>query len=147
MIAECHLKSTGGSMDAVFVPGATKDDLDMDAVREYMRIAVKCKRRDFDLDEDPWRILLKVEKRKQFEDRRQREKKDLHLAIRMEDIQPRIEVAKPSRQQVQPVKQAQKPKAEVNHQTKKRGGFLTFFRDLFSSRLKYSNISHRVTPS
>lgn len=59
-IAECHLKSTGGSMDAVFVPGATKDDLDMDAVREYMRIAVKCKRRDFDLDEDPWRILLKV---------------------------------------------------------------------------------------
>lgn len=59
-IAECHLKSTGGSMDAVFVPGATKDDLDMDAVREYMRIAVKCKRRDFDLDEDPWRILLKI---------------------------------------------------------------------------------------
>ena len=59
-IAECHLKSTGGSMDAVFVPGATKDDLDMDAVREYMHIAVKCKRRDFDLDEDPWRILLKI---------------------------------------------------------------------------------------
>ena len=28
-IAECHLKSTGASMDAVFVPGATKDDLDM----------------------------------------------------------------------------------------------------------------------
>ena len=28
-IAECHLKSTGSSMDAVFVPDATKDDLDM----------------------------------------------------------------------------------------------------------------------
>jgi predicted HTH transcriptional regulator len=27
-IAECHLKSTGSSMDAVFVPDATKEDLD-----------------------------------------------------------------------------------------------------------------------
>ena len=59
-IAECHLKSTGGSMDAILVPGATKDDLDMDSVREYMRVAVKCRRRDFNLDEDPWRILMKI---------------------------------------------------------------------------------------
>ena len=60
-IAECHLKSTGGSMDAVFVPGATKDDLNMDAVRKYMRRSVEKKRRAFFEDEDPWEVLLKLE--------------------------------------------------------------------------------------
>lgn len=59
-IAECHLKSTGGSPDAVFVPGAVRDELDVEAVRDYMRIAVDRKRRDFRLDEDPWRILRKL---------------------------------------------------------------------------------------
>lgn len=59
-IAECHLKSTGSSMDAVFVPDATKDDLDMDVVRKYMRKAVKENRRAFADDEDPWRALMKL---------------------------------------------------------------------------------------
>ena len=60
-IAECHLKSTGGSMDAVFVPGATKDDLSMDAVRKYMRRSVEKKRRSYSEDEAPWEVLLKLE--------------------------------------------------------------------------------------
>jgi len=60
-IAECHSKSTGSSMDAVFVPGATKDDLDMDAVRRYMRKAVREGRRDYSEDEDPWSVLKKLE--------------------------------------------------------------------------------------
>lgn len=59
-IAECHLKSTGSSMDAVFVPDATKDDLDMDVVRKYMRKAVMENRRAFAADEDPWRALMKL---------------------------------------------------------------------------------------
>ncbi|MCQ2395801.1 MAG: putative DNA binding domain-containing protein [Kiritimatiellae bacterium] len=46
-IAECHLKSTGSSMDAVIVPGATKDDLDLEVVRRYMRKAAQEKRRDY----------------------------------------------------------------------------------------------------
>lgn len=60
-IAECHLKSTGGSMDAVFVPGATRDDLSMEAVRRYMARAVANKRRNFLDDDDPWETLLKLE--------------------------------------------------------------------------------------
>lgn len=60
-IAECHLKSTGGSMDAVFVPGATKDDLNLDAVRRYMRKSVEKGRRAYAEDEDPWEVLLKLE--------------------------------------------------------------------------------------
>ena len=60
-IAECHLKSTGGSMDAVFVPGATKDDLNMDAVRKYMMRSIEKKRRSYSEDEDPWEVLLKLE--------------------------------------------------------------------------------------
>ena len=60
-IAEFHLKSTGGSMDAVFVPGATKDDLSMDAVRKYMRRSVEKKRRSYSEDEDPREVLLKLE--------------------------------------------------------------------------------------
>ena len=59
-IAECHLKSTGSSMDAVFVPDATKDDLDMEVVRRYMRKAVMENRRAFAGDEDPWRALVKL---------------------------------------------------------------------------------------
>ena len=60
-IAECHLKSTGGSMDAVFVPGVTRDDLDMEAVRRYMRKSVKKGRRAYAEDEDPWEVLVKLE--------------------------------------------------------------------------------------
>ena len=60
-IAECHLKSTGASMDAVIVPGVTRDDLDMDAVREYMAKAVSEGRRGFLPDEDPWLVLKKMQ--------------------------------------------------------------------------------------
>lgn len=60
-IAECHLKATGTSMDAVPVPGATRDDLDMEAVRRYMRKAVDAGRRSFAADESPWNVLLKLE--------------------------------------------------------------------------------------
>jgi len=60
-IAECHLKSTGGSMDAVFVPGATREDLDMGAVRRYMERATAKGRRSFDVGEDPWEALVKLE--------------------------------------------------------------------------------------
>lgn len=60
-IAECHLKSTGSSMDAVFVEGVTKDDLDMEAVRGYMRKAVHEGRRNYSEDEDPWSVLKKLE--------------------------------------------------------------------------------------
>jgi len=60
-IAECHLKSTGGSMDAVLVSGATRADLDMETVRRYMAKAVASKRRHFSEGEDPWDVLLKLE--------------------------------------------------------------------------------------
>ena len=60
-IAECHPKSTGGSMDAVFVPGATKDDLSMEAVRKYMKRSVEKGRRSYSSDDDPWGVLLKLE--------------------------------------------------------------------------------------
>ena len=60
-IAECHLKSTGASMDALFVPGATRDDLDMAAVREYMAKAVSEGRRSFPPNEDPWLVLKKLQ--------------------------------------------------------------------------------------
>ena len=59
-IAEAHLKSTGSGMDSVLVPGATKEELDMDAVRRYMRKAVAENRRSFSEDDDPWRVLLKL---------------------------------------------------------------------------------------
>ena len=59
-IVECHLKCTGSSMDAVFVPNVTKDDLDLDVVRRYMRKATSENRRAFANDEDPWRVLLKL---------------------------------------------------------------------------------------
>ena len=60
-IAECHLKSTGASMDAVFMPDVTKDDLSMDAVRKYMRRSVEKRRRAYSEDDDPWDVLLKLE--------------------------------------------------------------------------------------
>ena len=60
-IAESHLKSTGGSMDAVFVDGATRDDLDMDRVLEYMKMAKAARRRDFPPDENPWTVLRKFQ--------------------------------------------------------------------------------------
>ena len=59
-IAECHLKSTGSSMDAVFVDGVSKDDLDLEAVRRYMRKAVREGRRNYSEDEDPWSVLKKL---------------------------------------------------------------------------------------
>jgi predicted HTH transcriptional regulator len=48
-------------MDAVPVPGASREDLDMDAVRRYMRAAVETGRRSFAADEDPWDVLKKLE--------------------------------------------------------------------------------------
>lgn len=59
-IAECHLKSTGGSMDSVPVPDATSADLDMDIVRHYMALANEAHRRDFNLSDDPWLVLKKL---------------------------------------------------------------------------------------
>lgn len=60
-IAEAHLKSTGAGMDAVFVPGATRADLDMALVRDYMAKAVAAGRRSFLADEDPWLVLRKLQ--------------------------------------------------------------------------------------
>lgn len=60
-IAECHLKATGASMDAVFVPDATKDDLDMEAVRRYMALSNARNRRNFHDGENPWNVLSKLE--------------------------------------------------------------------------------------
>lgn len=59
-IAEAHVKSTGSSMDSVFVPGATRVDLDMATIRRYMRKAVAENRRNYAEDEDPWHTLLKL---------------------------------------------------------------------------------------
>ena len=60
-IAESHLKSTGASMDAVIVPGVTRDDLDMGAVRKYMEKATAEGRRNFSAGDDPWAVLKKLE--------------------------------------------------------------------------------------
>ena len=60
-ISECHLRSTGSSMDAVTVTRGTKEDLDMNKVAEYMKKANSEKRRSFDLNDDPWLILQKLE--------------------------------------------------------------------------------------
>lgn len=59
-IAECHVKSTGGSMDAIIVPDGSHDDLDMEKVKEYMRKANETGRRSFPLDADPWLVLKKL---------------------------------------------------------------------------------------
>ena len=48
-------------MDAVFVPGATREDLSMDAVRKYMRRSVEKRRRAYSEDDDPWEVLQKLE--------------------------------------------------------------------------------------
>ncbi len=60
-IAEMHLRSTGQSMDAVIVDGKTRDDLDLDAVRRYMRQATSVGRRSFGDQDDPWQVLKKLE--------------------------------------------------------------------------------------
>lgn len=60
-IAECHLKSTGASMDAVIMPGVTRDDLDMGEVRKYMAKAIAEGRRNFSQEEDPWLVLKKLQ--------------------------------------------------------------------------------------
>lgn len=60
-IAECHIKSTGGSMDAIIIPGVTKEDIDMEAVRDYMKRATAKGRRTFTMEEDPWDVLTKLE--------------------------------------------------------------------------------------
>jgi len=48
-------------MDAVLVPGVTRADLDIEAVRRYMAKAIASKRRNFPGGEDPWEVLLKLE--------------------------------------------------------------------------------------
>lgn len=60
-IAECHIKSTGGSMDAIIIPGVAKEDIDMEAVRDYMKRATAKGRRTFTMEEDPWDVLTKLE--------------------------------------------------------------------------------------
>jgi ATP-dependent DNA helicase RecG len=60
-IAEMHVRSTGQSMDAVIVPGKTKEDIDLERVREYMRLASEQKRRAFLNSETPWQVLKKLE--------------------------------------------------------------------------------------
>ena len=47
-------------MDSIFVPGATRVDLDMATIRRYMRKAVAENRRNYAEDEDPWHTLLKL---------------------------------------------------------------------------------------
>lgn len=60
-IAECHLKTTGVSMDAVTVPGVAREDLDMGAVRRYMDLAVRRGRRAFGSTDNPWETLMRLE--------------------------------------------------------------------------------------
>lgn len=60
-IAQMHLASTGQSMDAIIVDNKTIDDLDLEAVRRYIQKASLEGRRNFASDEDPWRVLLKLE--------------------------------------------------------------------------------------
>ena len=60
-ITECYIKSTGSSMDAIIVPGVTKEDIDCDAVRNYMKTASENGRRNFTMKEDPWDVLTKLE--------------------------------------------------------------------------------------
>jgi ATP-dependent DNA helicase RecG len=60
-IAECHIKSTGGSMDAIIIPGVTKEDIDMEAVRDYMKRSTAKGRRTFTMEEDSWDVLTKLE--------------------------------------------------------------------------------------
>lgn len=60
-IAAMHLASTGQSMDAVIVERKTRDDLDLEAVRRYMRKATIQGRRSFTDQDDPWQVLKKLE--------------------------------------------------------------------------------------
>ena len=59
-IAEVHLHSTGQSMDALIVQGKTISDIDMDAVRTYMRRATDQGRRSFTETQDPKTVLRKL---------------------------------------------------------------------------------------
>ena len=59
-IAECHAKSTGSSMDAVFVPDGVREDLDMEKVKAYMLKANETGRRSFPPNADPWIVLKKL---------------------------------------------------------------------------------------
>lgn len=60
-IASMHFASTGHSMDALIEPGKTRADLDLDAVRRYMRSATQQGRRNFAEHDDPWQALQKLE--------------------------------------------------------------------------------------
>jgi ATP-dependent DNA helicase RecG len=60
-IAEMHLHSTGQSMDAIIVAGKIREDLDLEAVQNYMRQAPVKGRRAFPEQEDPWQVLKKLE--------------------------------------------------------------------------------------
>lgn len=75
-----------------------------------------------------------------------KDKKDIHLAIHMEDIHPLAETPSNSNRQVIQTNQRQKRKPEIKVKAKKSGGIFAFFRDLFSYRPKYSSL-RRVTQS
>ena len=60
-IAAMHFASTGQSMDALIEPRKTRADLDLDAVRRYMRNATQQGRRNFAEHDDPWQVLQKLE--------------------------------------------------------------------------------------
>ena len=60
-IAAMHFASTGQSMDALIEPRKTRADLDLDAVRRYMRSATQHGRRNFAEHDDPWQVLQKLE--------------------------------------------------------------------------------------
>ncbi len=60
-VTAMHLHSTGQSMDAVIVPRKTIEDIDLEAVRKYMHRATGQGRRSFSVEEDPRRILRKLE--------------------------------------------------------------------------------------
>ncbi|WP_197905081.1 hypothetical protein [Acidovorax sp. 210-6] len=53
--------SIGQSMDAPIEPRKTRADLDLDAVRRYMRNATQQGRRHFAEHDDPWQVLQKLE--------------------------------------------------------------------------------------
>jgi len=60
-ITEMHVISTGQSMDSLLVPRKTRDDLDLVAVKTYMRKASAQGRRNFAEGDDPWQVLQKLE--------------------------------------------------------------------------------------
>jgi ATP-dependent DNA helicase RecG len=60
-IAVMHISSTGQSMDAIIEVGKNREDLDLEAVRRYMRKANNAGRRAFQTHDDPWQVLKKLE--------------------------------------------------------------------------------------